>query len=169
MQPLTTTESLLIHGANGVAGRSSAHFTWVAAGLLALLLSTRLISMTRLSNRIRCSALGLTLVFAAIPGLVHVLWLRGDAPLLRPHTAQTIHSTLDALQRLAPWPEPIAVTHEDDDVMFPLARYAVPTRSPAHGDARQLETYGATLLQGCRTEGLKTICRPLAAVGSQTP
>lgn len=155
MQTLTTPESIVLDGANGVTRASREHFPaggWALAGGLVVLL----LAITLWRRAPRWALVGV-LVIAALPGLAHVLLLRADAPASRPAVTSVIAATLAELQRRAPWPK-VKLVREDDDVLFPLTRYAVPGRAPPPPDAIELETRGAKLGEPCRAEGARVIC-----------
>ena len=146
---LSTTESIVIDGANGVTSAPRAHFP-EAAWFLALAVIVAVV--VRLVRRPVVTAA--VLVVAAIPGFVHVLALRGDALLRRPAMADSIRTTLTDLQRRAPWPA-VTVVREDDDVLFPLGRYALPSRT---GGQVELELRAGPVGQVCRQEAQRVIC-----------
>lgn len=160
MEPstLTTAEAIVIDGANGVTRAPREHFPQLGLSV-ALAVAAVVIGLFLVRRRAR-GALLVVLALAAVPGLVQVLALRADAPVSRVELGRTIATTLADLQQHAPWPvHPVAVVREDDDVMFPLTRYAVPARleAPPAG-AIELETRGARLGVRCRVEGARNIC-----------
>ena len=48
------------------------------------------------------------------------------------------------------WPEPVAVVRDDDDVLFPLGRYAIPTRTALDAGVHTIELRGTRLSVTCR-------------------
>jgi len=95
----------------------------------------------------------------ALPGLAVVLWFRADAPVNRPEVARVIERDLGQLQAAVPWPmTPVNVVREDDDVLFPLGRYALadPSERAARRDAAGV--VGSQLGAGCRTEANQVVC-----------
>lgn len=159
MEPstLSTAESIVLDGANGVTRAPHEHFP--SAGLSGgLFLIAALVTAVLLRRGPRWP-LGALLALAAVPGLIHVLVLRADAPASRGAMADTISRTLGELRARAPWPQSrVVIAREDDDVLFPLTRYAVPGRLAPTGPAIELETRGSLLGQPCRTEGARVIC-----------
>jgi hypothetical protein len=94
------------------------------------------------------------LVVSALPGLAWVALLRADAPAERGSLARDITATLSELQRQAPWPHgSVQVVREDDDVLFPLGRYALPSRLERPATV-QLELRGAQLGPHCAVDPL---------------
>lgn len=154
LPPLSTPESIVIDGANGVTREAREHFP-SAGPALAVAVVALVIAAVVVRRGPRWLA-AVVLVLAALPGLSHVLALRADAPLGRGAVAGTIAGTLAELQARAPWPR-VTLVREDDDVMFPLTRYAVPGRAPVDGGV-ELETRGAKLGEPCRVEGARVIC-----------
>jgi len=152
---LATSESILLDGANGVSSAPRAHFPQ-AAGWLALAVVVAVVVRVVKKPAV---AVGL-LALAAIPGLVHVLALRADAPLHRGAMAESIRVTLGDLQTRVPWPQSqVNVVHEEDDVLFPLGRYALPSRPvPDGGASIDLELRAGPLGQTCRQEQQRVIC-----------
>ena len=149
--PLGTAESILIDGANGMSGAPRQHFpeARVSAGLALL---AALLFLVLLRRHRRGAVLGL-LVAGALPGLYCLVVLRGDAPTRRPALAAAIGATLTGLEARAPWPSAkVRVVREDDDVLFPLGRYALPERRTDEGPAVELELRGALLGQGCHED-----------------
>ncbi|MBX7097415.1 MAG: hypothetical protein K1X89_06875 [Myxococcaceae bacterium] len=148
---LGTPEAIVLDGANAVMSDPRAHFprAQLSLGLAGVALVVGLLFLRR-----RPRALALLLALSAIPGLVQVLSARADAPGRRAELAGAIHVTLDDLQAKAPWPGPVRVVHEEDDVLFPLVRYAVPTRPPIEGPAVELEAYAGPLGAGCAIDGV---------------
>ncbi|MFZ5441274.1 MAG: hypothetical protein ACOZQL_14800 [Myxococcota bacterium] len=155
METLSTPESIVIDGANGVRRDAREHFPHGAAALGVGVVVV--VAAAVLWRRLPRWAMAVALGVAALPGLAHVLVLRADAPASRPALATTIASTLEDLQRQAPWPR-VKLVREDDDVLFPLTRYAVPGRAPPVGEAIELETRGARLGVPCRSEGARVVC-----------
>jgi len=147
--PLGTVESILIDGANGISGAPRAHFPQATASL-GLSLAAFALALGLLWKRRRVAVLGL-LLLAAAPGLWALLVLRADAPAKRPGLAATISSTLSELEARGAWPgSAVQVVREDDDVLFPLGRYAIPGRPPRSVPQVELELRGPLLGQGCQ-------------------
>jgi hypothetical protein len=168
---LDTTESLVIHGANGVSQPPRPSWPWLSLGAV-LLLAVVLRRTARKPSQHRtamCAALAMVLAGASMPGLWQVFVARADAPLKRTGAAAVIVQTLSELKQIAPWPAAVAVSHEDDDVMFPLTRYAVPTRQFQKQPVLTLETYGTTLRQRCTLESVRAVCRPVEVAGDHRP
>ncbi len=146
---LDSAESIIIDGANGVTHAPRHHFpdmgvSWVLLGITII---------ATLSTKRRGRWLLPVLLFAAsVPGLMHVLVLRADAPLRRGALARQVEGTLTEIERVAKWPKPVHVARDDDDVLFPLGRYAVPTRTQAGPGVQELELRGTVLSAQCRGE-----------------
>lgn len=155
---ITSRELVVLDGANGVTQAPRLRFPDAAPGLMvalgALLFGAWLL---RMKPALAPRALPLLLGLAAIPGLMGVLAVRADAPLKRQALAQTIETTIREIEIAAPWPEAVNVVHEDDDVLFPLARYAIPTRTK-HGI--ELEVRGSKLEATCRSDANRVVCAP---------
>lgn len=152
-QSLETPESLVLDGANGVTRAPHQHFpdASLALGLALIAIVLGAVIARRGPKWVLVAALAI----AAGPGLVQVLVVRADSPVHRGELSRLISSTLDDVKSRAPWPGATLV-REDDDVMFPITRYAVPGRAPATGV--QLESRGSQLGQPCRAEGDRQIC-----------
>lgn len=151
---LTTPESILLDGGNGVSAASRAHFPDAA---LYFGLALVVLVVARALPRRPWVALGL-LVLGAVPGLVHVLAFRADAPLARPAFAGLIRQRVDELKARAPWPGQVQVVREEDDVFFPLGRYALPSRPVVDGGV--LLELGSGPLDGppCRERAGRISC-----------
>jgi hypothetical protein len=153
---LATGEAIVLDGPNGVSGAPRQHFPDAAwsGGLGALALVMALLAARgRRGRLLLAGCLGL----AALPGLYAVLVLRGDAPAQRGRLATTLTTALAQLQPHTGWPSlPATVTREDDDVLFPLLRYAMPTR-PA-GGATTLEVRGGSLEARCEPVDGGVVC-----------
>lgn len=148
---LDTAESIIIDGANGVtpAPRHAFPDAGVSLGLAVLVVVATLALRRR---PFTTWALPVLLLLAAVPGLVHVVALRADAPLARPVLAAKVDQTLDAMQHAVPWPRPVHVAREEDDVLYPFVRYAVPSRSDSAPGVIELEVAGEHLPAKCRVE-----------------
>ncbi len=94
------------------------------------------------------------LAIGAIPGL-YVLWVRADAPLKRGASAEAISTTLGSMQALVPWPQSQVSVVRENDVLFPLARYALPSRGTG---PMELELRDGPLGPTCRSEGQRVVC-----------
>ena len=150
---LITTESILIDGANGVTAASRAHFP---EGGVFLVVAVVVAVLARVVKR--AAVVVAVLLIGALPGLVQVLALRADAPFKRGAMTDSIGVTLSDLQRRAPWPSSQAqVIHEEDDVLFPLGRYALPSRPVVDGGIA-VELLAGPVGQPCRLEGPLVTC-----------
>ncbi len=146
---LSRTEAILLDGANSVSGEPRAKFPSSALSSLAAGVALVVVFAWLRGRRPRWLLAALCLL-AAAPGAWCVLSLRGDAPLARPQAAARLTQTLETLERVAPWPTtPVRIAHEDDDVLFPLGRYAWPSRPQPSGDAARLELRGDALEANC--------------------
>ena len=99
--------------------------------------------------RARRSVLAVLLLAAAVPGAIGVLVWRGDAPARRDELAEEVQEAVEEIETRAPWPGPVAVVRETDDVRFPLGRYALPTRSTPATPSVELELVGGKLATDC--------------------
>ena len=151
---LSTPESIVIDGANGVTTAPRAHFpdgVWFLALAVIVAVVVRLVK--------RPGIVAAVLVVAALPGVVHVLGLRGDAPLKRGAMAESIRVTLGDLQTRVPWPQSqVRVVREEDDVLFPLGRYALPSRNSGATIELELELGAGPLGQACRQVSQRVTC-----------
>lgn len=155
---LSTTEALVIDGANGVTRAPRLGFPdagWQLALGVVVLLAALVVGRTRLGSR--RAVLAAVLLAGAGLGLVHVAVLRADAPLARWQAASPIVDSMESLARVTPWPAPIAFSREDDDVTFPLTRYAAPTRA-AGTPAVTLDVRGTTFPVTCLAAGTSVTC-----------
>ncbi len=153
-QTLTTPETIIVDGANGVTRAPRTHFPFAGWELGVALVAVAL----AFALRRRRAAVPLLLVLAALPGFTHVFFLRADAPTNRDELSEQVSSSMAEFARFVPWPSmPVTVVHEDDDVLFPLLRYARPTRPVAPG-ATPLEVRGASLRVQCSTLPGRIIC-----------
>jgi hypothetical protein len=146
--PLCSAESVLLDGANSATGAPRAHFPSapLALGVSAL----AVVAAVLLLRRRAFNTLSAALVLAAVPGALAVLGWRADAPLRRPALSAAVREQLAVLERSAPWPDGgVVVVREDDDVLFPLGRYAVPSRPAPPTPAVKLELRGAVLRSLC--------------------
>jgi hypothetical protein len=104
-------------------------------------------------TRLRRPLLGGLLLLGALPGLALVMAQRGDAPPSRGAMAQQVEAAIAAVQLEVGWPRTFAqVVREDDDVLFPVGRYALPSRPPLADAGSLLELRGPSLEAGCRTD-----------------
>lgn len=152
---LATSESIVLDGANGVTPAPRHHFpqatVWLVLGLLVAAAVKGLL-------RGKASVIALLSLGFALPGLLHVCLLRADAPFRRAAMGDAIEATLADMQAKAPWPRhSVKVVSEADDVLFPLARYAIPSRPPADEGAIELKILGGPLGQLCREEAPSTV------------
>lgn len=144
--PLASPEAIVLDGANGVGGAPRRGFP--DAGLTSAISVAAVVAAVFLLRRSQ-KALAIALLLAAVPGALCVLLLRADAPLSRPALAREVSEAIQRVKARAPWPGVVEVTHEDDDVLFPIGRYAVPSRPPAAPGALQLELRGDGLDVTC--------------------
>lgn len=146
---LATPEALVLDGANGVSGQPRRDFP-DAAPATALALTVAVLAAVVLRSRWGRSLLPGALLLTALPGAWCVLVTRADAPPARGALAATVSSSLAEVQASAPWPHgAVRVAHEDDDVLFPLGRYALPSRPEVAAPAVTLELRGASLGVRC--------------------
>ncbi len=144
----------MIDGANGVSRASRESFP--LAGWSLAVTAVAIVAFLGLRRRWGRLALGGLLLVGGVAGSIQVLALRADAPLARPGAARPVAESVEALRAAVPWPSPIEVRHEDDDVTFPLGRYAVPTR--ARSAPLGLEVRGTKLPLDCRSDEALTRC-----------
>lgn len=151
---LATPEAVLLDGANGVTNAPREHFpdATVMLGIaVAVAVSARWIR--------KPAFVAALLLGASVPGFVHVLALRGDAPLNRGASTSAITTSLADLQRRLPWPQTsVKVVHEEDDVLFPLGRYALPSRPEPAGTPLELELGVGPLGSTCREAHVRLVC-----------
>lgn len=148
---LATPESIVLDGANGVLAEPRQHFPHgLAFTVVALLVLVG--AWAWLRPGARRAGLAVLLLVAAAPGLVGVLVLRADAPLRRGELARTVATAVATLETNAPWPGPVAVVREEDDVRFPLGRYAVPSRPAPASPTVELELVGTKLATDCHLD-----------------
>lgn len=147
---LATTESILIDGANGVTSAPRAHFPEAEVWLVVAVVVAVIVRFVK-----RPAVVATLLALGAIPGLVHVFALRADAPLKRRASAEAISSTLGSMQERVPWPRSQVSVVREDDVLFPLARYALPSRGTG---PLELDLRDGPLGPVCRGEGQRVIC-----------
>lgn len=158
---LARAEAILLDGANSVSGQPRAGFS-AAVASSAVAVVAGIVVFAWLRGRRPRWLLAALAVVAAAPGAWCVLALRGDAPLKRPAMAARIESSLGTLERQAPWPAtPVAIVHEDDDVLFPLGRYAWPSRPALHAPSARIELRGASLDVECAPDLARgtVVCR----------
>lgn len=152
---LAEPEAIVLDGANGVTHAPRERFPHAGRELGVALVAVVLAVALR---RFR-AAIPVLLLLGALPGFVHVLWLRADSPLKRRALSVQIVTAMAELARHAPWPKrPVNVVKEDDDVLFPLLRYARPTRASTDGGVA-LEVGGPSLRVKCSTLPGRIICR----------
>lgn len=107
---------------------------------------------TQAAGRARGWLLAGLLTLGALPGLWQVLTQRADAPPSRGELAGEVREAVAAVQAEVGWPRTRArVVREDDDVLFPVGRYALPSRPPLDAGVL-LELRGPSLRAACRTE-----------------
>lgn len=148
---LATSESILIDGANGVTSAPRAHFPQAGAWLAVAIVVVVVVRWVK-----RPVVAVVLLALGSLPGLVHVLALRADSPLERGAMTDSIKVTLDDLQTRVPWPQSrVTVVREEDDVLFPLGRYALPSRT---GGPLELVIGAGPVGQACRQERQRVTC-----------
>jgi hypothetical protein len=145
---LATGQSILIDGANGVTSAPRAHFPHGALWLGLALVVALIVRVVK-----RPLVLLALLIAGALPGFAHLLVLRADAPLRRAALARSIESRLQDLQRHVPWPESQVSVVREDDALFPLGRYALPSRTSGPLELELREGEGA-----CRKTEQRVIC-----------
>ncbi|MCA2977911.1 MAG: hypothetical protein INH41_29995 [Myxococcaceae bacterium] len=160
--PLSTPESILIDGANGVTGAPRARFPEAGASA-GLALGALVLMAALLRARAPRWCVALLLALAAVPGLWAVAVERADAPARRTDLAARVREGLVDLARLGPGPVATQLEVDDDgDVLFPLGRYVWPARPPGvDGGARvTVELRGASLRTACEAAapGAPTRC-----------
>ncbi len=146
----------MVDGANGVSGAPRQHFpdAGLSAATALVAFAVALVALRRGSGR---RVLAVVLALSALPGLFTVVARRADAPATRGAVATQVRSTLSELVAVGGWPaHPAQVTREDDDVLHPLLRYALPSRPP--GGALQLEVRGSKLGAGCTRTADTAVC-----------
>jgi hypothetical protein len=148
---LDSAERIVLDGANGINGAPRQHFP--DGGLFSLVSVVVVVLTVGALKRRFASLVPLLLALAALPGLVGLLVLRADAPASRGALAARVSQTLGQLEAQAPWPQtPVHVGYEDDDVLFPLGRYAWPSRPEGASGAVELELRGDSLDVVCRVD-----------------
>lgn len=158
--PLSTPESIVLDGANSVTGAPRQHFpdAPLSLGLAAVVLIATFVALRTRWARVVVPVL---LLVAAVPGLSAVLFLRADAPGRRAPLTALVRVGVNDLQRVARWPDQaVRVTRDDDDVLFPLARYAWPSRPVALDGGVEVELRGSSLMTACRHDAVvgRTVC-----------
>ncbi len=147
---LATSESILVDGANAVTSAPRAHFPhgdlWLALAFVVLVVA-RMLKRPALTV--------VLLLLAAVPGFIHVVALRGDAPMQRGALTSSIATSLQSMQTQVPWPQPQVWVVREDDLFFPLGRYALPNRTVG---PIKVELRNGPLGQGCREEAQRVIC-----------
>lgn len=149
----------MLDGANSVTGAPRKHFPEAAPGL-GLSAVALVVTVVVLRTRWARVALPALMLLAAVPGAVEVLGRRADAPGRRASLATLVRVGLSDLEQVASWPAtPVKVVRDDDDVLFPLARYAWPSR-PAVDGGVEVELRGSALTTACRRDALtgRTVC-----------
>ena len=139
----------MLDGANAVGAESRQQFPDATLSLVLAALAL-IVTVGVLRRRSKRALVAIALALTAIPGATMVLVRRADAPLHRPATAQLVRATLDDLQHRMPWPQTaVQVTREDDDVLYPLVRYALPTRAVFPPPTMWLDARGGLLGPRC--------------------
>ncbi len=147
---LATSESILIDGANGVTSAPRADFPH---GGLWLALAFIVVVVARLLKRPALTVV--LLLLGAVPGFIHVVALRADAPVHRGALTDSITRTLSSMQSQVPWPKSQVSVVREDDLLFPLGRYALPNRTVG---PVEVELRDGPLGAGCRQEAQRVIC-----------
>ena len=145
---LASGQSILIDGANGVTSAPREHFPFGGVWLGLAVLVALIVRVVK-----RPLVLLALLIAGSLPGFVHLLVLRGDAPLKRWGLAGGIAATLDDLQRQVPWPQTQVSVVREDDALFPLGRYALPSRTTGPLELELREGEGT-----CRRAEPRVIC-----------
>lgn len=152
---LVSPEAIVIDGANGVTQAPRQHFpdAMVEGGVAVFAVLVALVL-----RRFAARAVPLVLVALAVPGFLHVFVWRGDAPGKRGELSREVSETMVEFARVAPWPAArVNVVYEEDDVLFPLLRYARPTREAADGGVA-LEVIGTNLQMTCVEKPGRIVC-----------
>lgn len=145
---LSTGQSILIDGANGVTSAPRAHFPYGGVWLGLAVLVALIVRVVK-----RPLVLLALLIAGSLPGFVHLLVLRADAPVQRWALAKSIKAALEDVQQHAPWPQSQVTVVREDDSMFPLGRYALPSRTTGSLELELRDGEGA-----CRQAGQRVIC-----------
>jgi hypothetical protein len=149
--PLSTPEAIMLDGANSVSGAPRAHFPDAALSLsfagLALL-----VTVVAVRTKRAALVVPVMLGLAAAPGLYSLAVQRADAPMNRAALTALVKVGVNDLKAQASWPQAsLQVVRDDDDVLFPLARYAWPSR-PAVDGGVAIELRGSTLITACHRD-----------------
>ena len=154
---LETAEAIVLDGANGVTGAPRAQFPHGPEMFgVAIVVAWGLWALQR--RRLGRGA-AIVMILAAVPGLFQVLHTRADSPSRRSEMAAAIQVTLSDLQTRVPWPKVRPrIVREEDDVLFPLGRYALPERLSTKLGPEELELLHGPLGKPCVQEGLRTVC-----------
>lgn len=152
---LVSPETIVIDGANGVTQAPRQHFPHAAAEFgVAVLVVLVALALRRFAAR----WVPLLLVALAVPGFLHVFVWRGDAPARRGELSREVREAMAEFARVAPWPSArVNVVYEEDDVLFPLLRYARPTREVFDGGT-SLEVVGTNLQMTCVEQPGRIVC-----------
>ena len=152
---LGSPEAIVIDGANGVTQAPRQHFPQAAQEFGIALLAV-LVALTL--RRFAARWVPLVLVALAVPGFLHVFVWRGDAPVKRRELSREVSETMAEFARVAPWPSArVNVAYEEDDVLFPLLRYARPTREAFDGGT-PLDVVGTNLQMTCAEKSGRIVC-----------
>ena len=149
--PLSTPEAIVLDGANSVSGAPRAHFPEAA---LSLSLAGLALLVTVVAVRTKRAALVVPVMLglAALPGLYAVAVQRADAPTKRAALTALVKVGVNDLKNQAAWPQAsMQVVRDDDDVLFPLARYAWPSRPTVDGGVA-IELRGSALMTACHRD-----------------
>lgn len=152
---LGSPEAIVIDGANGVTQAPRQHFPHAAQEFSVAVLAVLVALVLR---RVASRWVPVLLVALAVPGFLHVFAWRGDAPGKRSELSREVRETMAEFARVAPWPSArVNVTYEEDDVLFPLLRYARPTREVFDGGTA-LEVVGTNLQMTCAEKAVRIVC-----------
>lgn len=151
--PLSTPEAIMLDGANSVTGAPRAHFPEAAWSLSVAGLAL-LVTVVAVRTRRAALVVPVVLGLAAIPGVYALMVQRADAPMNRAGLTALVQVGVQDLKAQAAWPQaPMQVVRDDDDVLFPLARYAWPSR-PAVDGGVAFELRGSTLITACHHDAV---------------
>ncbi|MBL8936810.1 MAG: hypothetical protein JNM69_19780 [Archangium sp.] len=151
--PLSTPEAIVLDGANSVSGAPRAHFP-EAAFSLSLAAVALLVTVVAVRTKRAALVVPVVLGLAALPGLFALVVQRADAPMNRAALTALVKVGVNDLKAQAAWPQAaVQVVRDDDDVLFPLARYAWPSRPTVDGGVA-LELRGSALITACHHEAM---------------
>lgn len=146
----------MLDGANAVSGEPR-HFgaAWLSSSLA---LTAMVLGLWLWRTRFRLLLVWAAMA-AAVPGAWYVLWVRADAPLQRDELSSTVTHAVRQVQRVAPWPDGgVEVVFEEDDVLYPIGRYALPTRPAVAEPKVRLWLQGSSLRASCVADAGVVVC-----------